>query len=255
MTPRGVPALGAAALTGAPALPSRLSTSLTAALLAGAGLLAWSPTLGSGVLRALPVAALAVLLAGRRLPAQAAVPLLVAWLIVAPLLAALPLSIYAPDQFAANAGLVSTAVRELATRGALDQVAVGWPLALVLAGSGLAWLLGGALAPQPGPRRVAAFALLALPMAAANLMQSDVAWQGAVLVAAGVLWVSPRRAALATAGAIAIAVIALAVTDTVRPQGRWLISSASASSDPGFSSLDTQQTYGCLLYTSDAADE
>jgi transglutaminase-like putative cysteine protease len=235
-------------VTAAPA-PSRLSASLAAAILAGAGLLAWSQALGDGVLRALPVAALAVLLVARRIPARAAAPLVLAWFVVAPLLASLTLSIYAPAQFAPNSRLVAVAAHQLSTAGALDHGAGGWPLALALAASGLSWLIGGALAADRGPLRVAAFVLLAAPMGAANLLQSDVAWQGAVLVAAGLLWLSPRRAALATSGAIAVAILALAVTDTIRPQGRWLVASASASSDSGFSSLDTEQTYGPLAGT------
>jgi transglutaminase-like putative cysteine protease len=129
-------------------------------------------------------------------------------------------------------------------------------LAMVMLIAGALWTAGATLgAPGPGrehiPPRARArgslgFALLATPwLAALALRFSDhSAWQGAVVLVAGVLWFSTGWAALMLAVAVAIPSAVLA--RAAGPSSRWFGLGGPAVVDQPFRTLDDEPTYGPL---------
>jgi transglutaminase-like putative cysteine protease len=133
-------------------------------------------------------------------------------------------------------------------------------IAQVAAGAGLAasalWLSGAALgasaAAKAGDsrearlRRSLGFVLLAAPWLGSLLMGASGhdAWQGGLVLAAGVIWFSAGPPAVVL-GAV-VAVVGVALASTLGPPSHWFGPGASGPSMPTFDTLDVAPTYGPL---------
>ena len=210
--------------------------------------------------------------AGRLVPAAvlAAAPALLAAGFLAPRVAGAAMVLLAPPLLLA-AGLPVGALAPGGWRRLVAHVGAGpaqaiitdgrWAIASAsLAGVMLAaaalWTAGAALGVSGlrsrdsvrggRVRRPLAFAVLATPWLAAVIVRtpSHSAWQGAVVLVAGVLWFCAGRAALSLAVAVAMPSAALATV--VGPHSSWFGLFGPAPSGALFRSLDTEPTYGPL---------
>lgn len=230
----------------APALPGRASA---LALLAAATVLAWWSVLGSGLLWAAPVVALSALVALRRVPGRVAAGLLVAWIPASLLLAGVPASALRPGALGGSATALLEGLDALTVPDRGTIAGDPWPLAGSLALAGIVWCAAAALARRPGRAPAAlALALTSVGLVGALALEQteDAAWPGAVLLAAGILWVARGRlAALAPATAV-VALVAAVGAQAVGPDERWIPFVEGAGRKPAFTRLDTSQTYGPL---------
>lgn len=243
---------GAAVPIGASATAPRVIawTRTCAALVVGfAAIGVWWPVLGAGTLWILPILALTAGVAGgaielRDSRVRFAFPWLwIFWTPVALLLAGLPVWTVNPLQ-------IGTTLREMAEalRAGISDPAPSadpWLLAAWLHTCGLFWFIAAGWA-QRGARAgvAAAFFLFtapfALPLAFGGA--ADAAWQGGVIIVAGLLWATrgnlrdglPALAVVAIAGVIVAAAFA--------PRDRW--SGLDRHGGQPFSKLDSTQTYG-----------
>lgn len=226
-----------------------LHRALALGVLAAAGAAAWWPVLGAGLLWAAPMAVVALLLTLGRLPVRAGVALLVVWLVAAPLLAGVPSSALRPGAWGASATFLFDGLDALTVPGREPIVADPWPLtgALLVGGAG-AWLAAVLARVRRGTAGVTAFALAALPLVTALLLEQpgDAAWPGAAVLAAGVLWAARGRLRTAVPATAAVALVAALGGQALGPQDRWLPFVDAAGPKPPFTRLDTTQSYGPL---------
>jgi protein-glutamine gamma-glutamyltransferase len=122
--------------------------------------------------------------------------------------------------------------------------------------AGTVWTAGAALgvsnvrrrddATGVGLRGVLSFGVLAWPWALALSLRlpDHSAWQGAVVLIAGVLWFCRGSAALLLA--VVVAVPATALARGAGPSSQWFGLAAPARIDPPFRALDPEPTYGPL---------
>jgi transglutaminase-like putative cysteine protease len=163
------------------------------------------------------------------------------------LLAGVPIGAFAPGAWSRQLGLLGAGAAQLVTPG--STAAASWSLAVAMLASGVLWLAGSALAATgsaPSRRSAVAFALLVAPWLAglSRTTPDHAAWQGAVVLVAGVLWFPcPRRAI--PLGVVA-ALLSVPLAQAVGPRARWFgLGSRTPSASP-FGSLDTEPTYGPL---------
>jgi hypothetical protein len=130
----------------------------------------------------------------------------------------------------------------------------------VAAAAGLAasavWMSGAALGASAAARsgesreawlrRSLGFALLAAPWLASLLMGASRhdAWQGGVVLAAGVIWFSAGLPAVVLGAVVAVAGVALA--GTLGLPSQWVGPGAGGRSSPAFDTLEVEPTYGPL---------
>jgi transglutaminase-like putative cysteine protease len=164
------------------------------------------------------------------------------------LLAGVPISALAPAAWPQLLGQLGAGAAQLVTPGG-TPVASAWSLAAVMLTSGALWMAGSALAAAgivPGRRSIAAFALLVAPWLAgvSRTTPDHAAWQGALVLVSGVLWLpSPRRAL--PLGVVA-ALLSVPLAQAVGPRARWFGLGGPTASESQFHSLYTEPTYGPL---------
>jgi transglutaminase-like putative cysteine protease len=209
------------------------------AALVACALAAWLPLLGAAAAPALAPAAVAVLVAAGLLRRRIAVAALAAWVPAALVLAGAP-----PAR--APAGLWQ-GVQALALADPVPRDP--WPVAAALLASGGAWLGASLLASRVHLQGGAAFALATLPWVAALARDpaAPAAWQGALVLGAGLLsWTSGRLAATrAIALSLVVALVAAGAAQALAPRRPWL-DIGYADRDQPFTTLATQPTFGPL---------
>jgi transglutaminase-like putative cysteine protease len=210
---------------------------------------AWYAILPAPPIRFVTAAALAalpaVLAAGTAL--RAATAMIVVSVPGTILLAGVPIGAFAPGAWGRQVGLVGAGAWQLVTPGSTP--ATSWSLALVMLASGALWMAGSALASAglaPNRRSTVAFALLVAPwLAGLSRTTSDhAAWQGAVVLVAGVLWFPGPRRAIPLG--VAAALLSVPLAQAVGPRARWFGLGSRTPSQSQFRSLDTEPTYGPL---------
>ena len=220
-------------------------------VLAAGTVLSWSSVLGSGLLAAAPAVLAAALLVAGRLPVRWTPALLVAWVPAALVLAGVPGESLKPRNWDLLPGLLADGWAQLAVPERGLVVGDPWPLAAGLVAVGLLWLAGAAVSawrrPSP-PRDMLAFATLTLPMVVAIALQQsdDGAWQGGIVVAAAMMWLTAGRVAPAIVLGATVALVATSAIAAWGPHERWLVPGSMFHSTPAFRTLDTDQTYGPL---------
>jgi len=224
----------------------RATALVVLALAAG---VAWWPVLGSGLLRAFPVVALAILVAVGGVRPRTAAVALVAWVPGALLLAGVPLSALAPRALDDSAVALGDGLSALAVPAGGATGGDPWPLAAALLIGGAAWPAAAALG-RRGGRVPAAIALLLLaaPLVWALALEhtADAAWPGAALLAAGILWAARGRLAALVPATAAVALVAAVGGQALGPEEQWIPFVDAATRPPQFSRLDTTQSYGPL---------
>jgi transglutaminase-like putative cysteine protease len=241
----------------APASRPAGAAATATALLVAAGAVGWSSLLGGSVVRVAPLAAVAVLLAARRLSRPMAGGLLVVWLPAALLTAGTPAAWLLPQAWPPLLARLGGGVGRLAP-GSGPISDRPWPLAAWLLGVGTVWVAGAALAAglPSALRRAIAFGVLAAPWVAAVLLgavgahQTDhaAAWQGAAILTAGLLWSTTQRMALrpVLALGLAAALVSVATAQAVGPRTRWFTQVSPSSAAAASWTLQTEPTYGPL---------
>lgn len=218
----------------------------------------WSSVLALPAARLIPLAALAaapgLLAAGFLIPRVGAAAML---LLAPPLLlvAGLPIGALAPGGWRRLAVDVSAGPAHAIMADGRWASASASRAGVMLA-AGMLWTAGAALGVsgrgnrdpvrRGRVRRQLAFALLAAPWLAALIVRapSHSAWQGAVVLVAGVLWFCAERAALSVT--VVVAVPSAALATAVGPHSSWFGLSGLAPPSPPFRTLDTEPTYGPL---------
>jgi transglutaminase-like putative cysteine protease len=211
-------------------------------------MIAWSSVLGNDLVRAAPMAIVAVLLMSRRMSARTGAILLLLWLPASLLLAGLPLAVIDPTKVGAteNAlqhGLATILVPHGGPIGD-DQ----WALGSALLMAGFCWAMAG-LVSFSNERivPVLSFLLLAVPLASAiSLRQThEAAWHGALVFAAALLWLTRGRLSVGIPAVLAVVGITYGVASVLGPnRGPWF--TVGGSIKPRFTTLETEQTYGPL---------
>jgi MYXO-CTERM domain-containing protein len=139
-------------------------------------------------------------------------------------------------------------LRTIAEAAGARLVSNHWALAVALLAFGVTWCLAAILTTRgPGPT-VTAMLVLAYPILGAILLQStppNVAWHGVVLLAAGMLWTTRGRVAVALPAVAIISLVAVAGAQAFGPHDRWLSLDGSPRK-PAFTRLDPTQSYGPL---------
>jgi hypothetical protein len=240
--------------------PGGAATATATALLVVAGAGAWSWPPGGSPVRVAPlaaVAAVAALLAARRLPRRLAGGLLAVWLPAAVLAAGVPAGQLRPQAWPWLLARLAGGARRLSAPGSGPILNQPWPLAAWLLGAGAVWVAGAALAgsePSSGRRRAISFAVLAAPWIAAVLLATvgacqidQAAWQGAAVLLAGLLWATARRMPVRPALAMSLvaALVSLGITQALGPREPWVTPVSLFSSALPFRTLETDSlTYG-----------
>jgi transglutaminase-like putative cysteine protease len=256
------PMTGLAAAAASASGPNSLAVGTATALLVGAGACGWSWLLGGSMVLVAPlvaVAAVAVLLAAGRLSRCRAAGLLAVWVPAATLVAGVPAGRLLPQAWPLVVAWLAKGVGRLGAPGGGSPVDPSWPRAAWLLGAGAVWTAGAALAgsgPSSARWRAISFGVLAMPWIAAVMLattgarQSDrVAWQGAAVLLAGLLWFSARRVTLrpALVAGLVAALVSVGITQAVGPRERWLTPGSLFGSAPPFQTLETERlTYGPL---------
>jgi transglutaminase-like putative cysteine protease len=206
------------------------------------------------VVPAVAVVAIPALLAMGFLPPRAAAAAVILSAPVTLLAAGVPVGDLAP-------GVWPRLVKALGTGAAQPIAGAGrWTftasvLAALVLITGVLWTTGAALGTSArGPdhlgghplRLVAGFALLVSPWVTVVSVTSpgQSAWQGAVVLVAGVLWFRSGRAALAIA--VVAAAPSVAVADAIGPSSRWFGLAGRTVASPAFRTLAVEPTYGPL---------
>jgi protein-glutamine gamma-glutamyltransferase len=227
------------------------ATAATTVLVA-AGAAGWSGLLGTSLVRIVPVATVAVLLAAGWVSRRVAAGLLVVWLPAAVLAAGPPAGQLLPGAWPRLVGRLAGGAGRLVTSADGSIARQPWPLAAWLLGTGAIWVAGAALTTSgpSAPRRAIAFAVLAAPWITVVIPHHPdrAAWQGAAVLLAGLLWSTAQRVALRRAMALglAAALVAVAVTEAVGPRTRWFTPAHPPSSGLALRLLETEPTYGPL---------
>ena len=235
----------------------RWGRALAAVLLYAAAALAWWPVFGATLLRAAPVVAIAALLVARAVPQRAGIVAAALWLPVALVLAGVPVAGLKPPAWGSTAESLVDGLVGLTVPGRGPVEGDPWPLAAVLLLGGFAFLTAGAsgrlvdgVAGTRAGRAFSgmAFLFLVLPLVAAIALQQseEAAWQGAVLLTAGMLWVARGRFVAVLAPTIAVGAVAILGAQTFGPEDRWVAFGDILPRDPAFTELNTSQTYGPL---------
>jgi hypothetical protein len=200
-------------------------------------------------------------LAVRLLPARAAVTAILLAVPGALLAAGLPLRSLEPDAWP---GYVASLIRLLGRAmppGNLHAGAQSIAAAALLAGT--MWTVGAALGASASRRRVhtrwsrlqlaVGFVLVATPwLVLVSLRRSEgQAWQGAVVLIAGVLWFCAERRALILA--LIAAVPGAALVSAVGTPDHWVPAGGGGGLDPTFTTLDVVPTYAPLEMRSTGA--
>lgn len=224
----------------------RAAALVVLAVAAGAG---WWPVLGAGELWAIPIVAVAALVALRVLRMGTAAVLLAAWVPTALLLAGVPLSGLRPAGWDDSAGSLLDGLDALTVPSRGRVGADPWPLAGALLVTGVAWIVAAAMTTVRG--RAAALVALVLPAlplvwALALEQTADAAWPGAALLAAGVLGAARGRLAALVPATAVVALVAAVGGQALGPDERWIPFVDAAGRDPQFSRLETTQSYGPL---------
>ncbi len=227
-------------------------------VLAAGATVSWSAVVGSGLLAGAVVAVGAATVAAGRLAPRWAAAMLVAWVPASLVLAGVPGAALKPRGWDLLPGRLGEGWSELATPERGLVVGDPWPLAAALLALGALWLGGAAIAGwrrPSAPRDMLAFAVLTLPMVVAiALAQSgDAAWQGGIVLAAAIMWMTTGRVAPAVVLGAAVALVASTATASLAPHDRWLVPGSLFQRTPSFRSLDTDQTYGPLSTTRSGA--
>jgi hypothetical protein len=243
-----------ARVTGSRARNAKQMVAVPAAV--AAALAAWSPLLGGSVLRVLPIAVVAAVLTGLRPQPLLTGALSAFWAPTALLVAGVPPDRLWPSQWIALCTDLADGAMRLATLGPGHLDGDPSPVAVWLLFAGTSWLAASALATATSPvtavngLRAIAFVLLAAPWVVATALREadDVAWQGAVMLFAALVWFAPRRAAALPVVAVGTgAVLVSTVTaQAVGPHEQWLTLDRIFARESQFTTLDTAQTYGPL---------
>jgi transglutaminase-like putative cysteine protease len=243
---------------------------------------AWIPLLGGAVLRALPVVVAVTILAAQRPMPRLTGALAMLWPPFAILIAGVPPGRLWPSEWLPLLGDLSDGAMRLAALGPGRVEDDPWPVAVWLLFTGTSWLAASALAAAPEsartpvktsyPRqahvrqahvrppvasgdsgtllRVTGFVMLATPwVIAVTLRQADdVAWQGALILFAALMWFAPRRAAAVPVVVLgtAAALVATVTAHAFGPRDQWLTLDRVLTRQAQFSSMDTTQSYGPL---------
>jgi transglutaminase-like putative cysteine protease len=210
--------------------------------LAAVATVAWSELLDGFAIAVAPVAALsAPALVGPR-PGRRAAGALAVWLLAAPLLAGVPADQLRPGAWGALPGHLIDGVLQVAAPDAPGAGDDPWRLAAGLLLTGAAWIAAAALARR---RPSLAFAAGAAPWLAAVVLEEAqaVVWQGAVVVAAGLLWQAwPRTSARAAVALSVFVALASGITaQAVAPRHSWFGSHGQALAR--FRLLETRPTF------------
>jgi hypothetical protein len=240
---------GQAVAAGGLAPGRRLARAAAVVVLAAATAATWWLVLGDGLLRAAPIVAVAALLVARVLPVRVALVALVAWVLAAPLLAGLPLEVLRPRALGGTASSLAEGVDALTVPARGLIVRDPWPLAGALAVGGVCGVLGAVMATRPsGAWRAVGLATAVLPLACALALEQagDVAWPGAAVLAACLLWAARGRLRTTVPATLVVALVAAAGAQAFGPDDRWMPFADVAGRKPAFSRLDTTQTYGPL---------
>jgi hypothetical protein len=220
-------------------------------VLAAAAVVAWWPVLGSDLLLAVPIALVAALVAGRALPIGAGVALLLLWVPAALLLAGVGTAALRPHAWGHSLSALVHGGDRITVPENGGTPDVGWSLAAALLLFGVCWVAGATVAAVRGYERelaAPAVLLLAVPFAGGVLLRQspDAGWEGAVLVAAALLWLAGRHVTRALVLSLGVLAAAALFTQAVGPHGRWLAFGATRPHQARFHSLDPTQTYGPL---------
>lgn len=227
-------------------------------VLAAGAIVAWAAVAGDGLLAGGVIAVAAAMVAAGWLGPRWAAVMLAAWVPASLVLAGVPAAALQPRNWDLVPGLLADGWSQLATPERGLVVGDPWPLAAALLALGALWLAGAAVAGwrrPSAPRDMLAFAALTLPMvvAIALAQSNDAAWQGGIVLAAAMMWLTAGRVAPAVVLAAAVALIASTATASLAPHDRWLVPGSLFQRTPSFRSLDTDQTYGPLSTTRSGA--
>jgi protein-glutamine gamma-glutamyltransferase len=203
----------------------------------GPAVVAWSAVCAGFAVALAPVAALVAALPAERRPGRWAAGAGAIWFVAAPLLAGVPRYELSPLDWP---GQLAGGAARLGAPG--DDP---WRLAAALVLVGSAWIVAAALARRhPGAAVLAAGA----PWLAAVLLAGPQvsAWQGAVIVLAGLLWLTRRSTSARTAVVLSVAA-ALAsgvAAHALMPQDRRLFAPfGPGTAEPRFRVLETRPTF------------
>jgi hypothetical protein len=124
-----------------------------------------------------------------------------------------------------------------------------WALAAVMLASGALWMAGGMIAASgvtSTRRLIIAFVLLAAPWltAVSESAPDRAAWGGALVLLAGVLWLTSTAVTIPLG--VVTALLSVAIAQAVGPHSRWFGLGRQTADNLPFRSLDTQPTYGPL---------
>jgi protein-glutamine gamma-glutamyltransferase len=214
-------------------------------LLCGGGLAAWWGDLGSGLIWAAPMIAVAALTAAGRLGPRPALVLAVVWLPGAMLAAGLPVGTLTPAALDTTVASLRVGIEALPNIGDTTPIVQRWALAAVLLIAGTAIGLAGLLWRRPGRiRGLLGFALLLVPLGSAIAFQgtSDSAWQGAIVLVAVVLQAARGRLIPIMAAATMVGAVALFGAQVAAPRAGWQPFGHHHPA-PQFRELNTGQTY------------
>jgi hypothetical protein len=221
-------------------------------VLVAAGAAGWSGLLGTSLVRIVPVATVAVVLAAGRVSRRVAAGVLAVWLPAAVVAAGVPAGQLLPDAWPWLVVRLAEGVGRLTASADGSIAKQPWPLAAWLLGTGAIWVAGAALATSrpSAPRRAIAFAVLAAPWIAVEILHHPdrAAWQGAAVLLAGLLWSTGQRMALRRAMALglAAALVSGVVSQAVGPRTRWFTPAHPPNSAVALRFLETEPTYGPL---------
>jgi protein-glutamine gamma-glutamyltransferase len=228
-------------------------------VLVAAGAAGWSGLLGTSLVRIVPAASVAVVLAAGRVSRRVATGVLALWLPAAVLAAGLPAGQLQPDAWPWLVVRLAEGAWRLTTSADGSIARQPWSLAAWLLGTGAIWIAGAALTTSgtSAGRRAIAFAVLAAPWTAAVILHHPdrAAWQGAAVLLAGLLWSTAQRLPLRRAMALglAAALVSGVVSQAVGPRTRWFTSAHTTGSGLALRFLETEPTYGPLQGRRDGA--
>ncbi len=217
-------------------------------LLCGGGLAAWWGDLGSGLVWAAPVIAVAALTAAGVLGARPAIVVAILWVPGAILAAGLPAGVLAPAAWDTTATALRDGIQALPNIDEATPIVQTWALASVLLVSGTAVGLAGLLWRRPGRAGgLLGFALLLVPLGTAIAFQgtTDSAWQGAIVLVAAVLRVAKGRLVPIVATTAAVGAVALFGAQVAAPRAGWQPFGSHSEGAP-FRELTPAQNYGPL---------
>jgi hypothetical protein len=193
-------------------------------LMAGGGLAAWWGDLGSGLIWAAPVIAVAALAAAGKLGPKPAILLALAWIPGAILAAGLPVGALAPAAWGTTVSSLRVGIQALPTVTDATPLVQMWALAAVLLVTGTAIGVAGLLWRRPGQiRNLLGFGLLLVPLGSAIAYQgtTDAAWQGAIVLVAVVLRVARGRLVPILTAATVVGAVALFGAQVAAPRAGW----------------------------------